>query len=120
MLLLILTIIAAQIIVIAVIVVVLKKILDRQLIEMAIHKLEALDSARIPSDLSEVVVITPGVLAEKSYQRICSAILKKVNKNIHVVSTIDKAIKGGMIIKIRDITFDHSLASRLKEAAGIN
>lgn len=116
MLILILEIFAAQIVVIAIIVAILKKILDRQLVEMAIHKLEVLDGGRIPSDLSEVIVITPGPLAEKSYQRIFNAILKKTNKKISVVSTVDRTLKGGIIIKVKDITFDHSLVGRLKEA----
>lgn len=113
---LILKIVLAQIVVISIIVFILKKVLDQQLIESAIHKLEVMDANRIGQDLIELNVITYEILDEKDRKRISDALYKKTNRHITLAVAQDKKIKGGIIIKLKNTTINHSLLSRLQES----
>lgn len=114
-----LKVILAQLVVISLIIFVLKKIFDRQLIELAVHSVEALDAGRVDKNLTELTVVTYGDLSSINRQRIIDALRKKINKTVNVIATKDKGIKGGMIIKIQNQSFDYSLVGRLREGGFI-
>jgi len=104
-----------QIGVISLIVFILKKILDRQLIEAAIHSIEVLDKNLIDCDLAALAVTTYEHLSPVAQSRLLSALNKKINKTVRLDIVQDKTIKGGMIIQIKERSFDYSLLARLKE-----
>ena len=116
MALLIFKILAVQVAVISVIVFILKKILDRQLIESALHDIEILDGRRTDADISELTVVAYEDLNPQSQKRILDAMQKKINRTVHLVVTKDKTLKGGMIIRFKGHSFDYSLVNRLKES----
>ena len=113
---LIIKIIAIQIIVAGIIIFILRKILNRQLIDLAINKLEILKVETIGEDLKEVVVVVCGGLSQATQERIAYIVSKKLNRKINVVTAQDKKIKGGIIIKLKNGNIDYSLISRLKES----
>ena len=99
----------------AVIAVVLKNILERQLIESAIQKLETLDPRNIDS-ASETVVVSYRALKHADASRIQHALFQKTNRVPLLKIEQDKSLKGGIIIKGKAMTIDHSLKNRLEES----
>ncbi len=112
-------VLVAQGVVIALIVFVLKKILDRQLIESAVKKLETMDFSRLGAEATELTVTTHKALNPKTRNQI-SAVLnrkaEKFQKTIRLVEKVDPTLKGGILLILKDVAVDHSLASRLKES----
>ena len=98
---------------------ILKKILDRQLIEAAIHSIEALDRNLIDKDIAALSIITYENLNAIAQNRLLSALNKKINKTVRLDIVQDKKIKGGMIIRLKERSFDYSLLSRLKQGGFI-
>lgn|SRR3989338_624852 len=94
---------------------ILKKILDRQLTEAAIHSVEALDKNLIDKDLAALSITTYELLSAAAQNRLLNALNKKINKTVRLDIVQDKKIKGGMIIRIQERLFDYSLHNRLKE-----
>ncbi|MFA5059945.1 MAG: F0F1 ATP synthase subunit delta [Candidatus Omnitrophota bacterium] len=115
--LVILKIVLIQVVVIAFIIFALKKILDRQLIEFAVHKVELTPAEELGAGLKEVIIITAdGKFQELSQKKILHAISKKLNRVVALNIQQDKTIRGGAIIKVNKTVIDCSLTSRLKES----
>ena len=95
---------------------ILKKILDRQLTEAAIHSVEALDKNLIDKDLAALSITTYELLSAAAQNRLLNALNKKINKTVRLDIVQDKKIKGGIIIKLKNGNIDYSLISRLKES----
>lgn len=109
-----------QAVVIAIIVFILKALLDKQLVESAVHKFETVNPSSFEPDLAQVIVITAnGALNEQLKVRLDESLSKKFNRSINVVIQKDKRIKGGIIIKSQKLLIDNSLLSRLKEGGMI-
>ncbi len=111
----------SQLFIISLIVLILKKILDRNLIELAMAQLEA---GRLnpplnkPLDIENFVlsVTTHKNIAKSTRERIVKASIKNIPGVIVPHFYIDKKIYGGMIIRAGDQVADFSLADRLRRA----
>ena len=104
-----------QFIVMSTIIFVLKRLLDRQLIETAIHKVETLNPNKIDPQCDEVDLIVFAELDKENQERIIHAFDSKIAKRVKLNVSKDRSLKGGMIIKFKDQTIDHSVAGRLRE-----
>ena len=116
MFLMIVKLIAVQIVVAAIVIVVLYKLLNKILIDTAIHKIETLSKNEIDQTLKDVQITAYAPLNEAVQQRILDAIFKKLERTTRLLISQDKKIRGGIIIKLNTIIVDCSLASRLKDA----
>ncbi|MCB9772019.1 MAG: F0F1 ATP synthase subunit delta [Candidatus Omnitrophica bacterium] len=112
-----------QVVAITIIVIVLKKILDRNLINLAIEQLEAgrlnpteaqiknLGAAKFP-----FIVTTHKKIKDIDRERILKAITKNISGGVTPDFQIDNKIRGGMIIKAGENISDCSLSDRLRRA----
>ena len=105
-----------QIIVGAIVVVILKKALDKMLIETAIRQLEIFKVEEFGEGLSEVIVMTHKKIKELDYNKIALILYRRLHKRVNVVNQIVPDLRGGMIIKVKNITIDYSLKKKLKES----
>ena len=104
-----------QIVVGAVVVFILKKVLDRQLIELAIKTFK---NAKLEPDdlkLGSILVGSPVNVSKKNQDRVLQLAEKKFGRPMSVVTKKDKSLKGGMIIYLNSSIIDYSLVGRLKE-----
>ena len=99
----------------SIIIFVLFLILNRQLINLALHQLESLGFGQADEMGGQITIVTAGGLTEKTKEKIRKIVFKNFNASKGPHYVIDKAIKGGMIIKLRDQMVDYSVARRLKE-----
>ncbi len=104
-----------QIIIISVVVFILKKILEKQLVDIAIQKLDTMPLNEFDSDSSKVVVVSYGHLKGSLKNKITQIVTRKINKSASVIVQRDSRLWGGVIIKWNKGTIDLSLISRLKE-----
>lgn len=112
-----------QVVAITIIVIVLKKVLDRNLINLAIEQLEAgrlnpseAQSKSVESAKVLFKVITHKKIKDVDRERILKAITKNIPGGIVPDFQVDKNIRGGMIIKVGENTSDCSLSDRLRRA----
>ena len=104
-----------QIIVISVIVVVLKKVLEGQLITLAVQKLDAMPLGEFDQNSHEVTVTAYAKLKSSIAEKIAQIVTRKINKPATVAVQRDKKLWGGLIIRWNKGVIDFSLISRLKE-----
>ena len=113
----------SQAVAISIIVVILKKILDRNLIGLAIEQLEAgrlnpegLNGKNFDPPNFKLVVITHKKISDADRERIAKAVTKNIAHGIIPDFQIDEKIRGGMIIKAGTHIADYSLVDRLRRA----
>ncbi len=106
----------AQCVVAVIIIVVLKNILDKNLMESAIRRLEGWPQTGHPSAVTEITVIFHKNLSPVNKERVLKASLKHFTDAVKPVFQIDKKIMGGIIIKVGENTLDYSLKDRLRLA----
>ena len=112
----ILQVFALQLVLFTIIIFVLLKILNRHLIELALHQLELLFAKEVDQGVQKIVVTVVKTLPDASKKRIESAVYKKLGRTVPLVVEVNPQIKGGMIISINSLTIDCSLISRLKDS----
>ena len=112
----ILQVFALQLVLFTIIIFVLLKILNRHLIELALHQLELLFAKEVDQGVQKIVVTVVKTLSDASKKRIESAVYKKLGRTVPLVVEVNPQIKGGMIISINNLTIDCSLISRLKDS----
>lgn len=105
-----------QAVAISVIVFVLKILLDKQLQEDAVHRFEVLSNSALEKSPNEIVVTVTSSLKEVFHERILRAFKKKTSQDAKIVVTINKNIKGGLVIQCGRLIIDSSLTARLKES----
>lgn len=103
----------------ALIIFILKKILDRNLMRMAMGDLEFLDTQGIPPSTKEISVTSHQNLKEKTKQQITHIIQRKFPQGVKVVFNTDGNLRGGMVIKVDRTCIDCSLLERLRGAGWI-
>ncbi len=111
--------VVSQVVAISIIVMVLKRILDGNLINLAIGLLESGSlNAKKSFDASggKLVVTTHKKIEETHRQRILKALIKNAAGKVEVDFQVDAKILGGMIIRFGDDTADYSLIDRLRRA----
>jgi len=104
-----------QAVIIFIIFVVLKNILEKQLVESAIHEVENLDAKAIDPALTEMSIIHCQALKAYDQMRLQNILAKKCHRTIRLNIRRDKTIKAGIIIEGKGIKIDHSLRGRLRE-----
>ena len=104
-----------QLIVISIIVFILKKVLEGQLIDLAVRKLDTMPLNEFDQDSYEVTVTAYAKLKNTIKEKIAQIITRKINKPAIVVVQHDKKLWGGLIIRWNKGVIDFSLISRLKE-----
>ncbi len=105
-----------QVLVIGGILIFLRRSLNRDLAEEAVHKFEILYTHELPAGTSEIVVVVKEDLPEALRQRILQSIHKKFGQPLELVVVADAGIRGGLIIKAGSLVIDGSLSSRLKQS----
>ncbi len=98
-----------------IVILILKKILDHQLVELAIKKFEAIKLQPEDQKLSSILIISSRAISVAVHERIRLAAEKKFNRPISLVVKINKKINGGMIIQVNSAIVDYSVVGRLKE-----
>jgi len=104
-----------QIVVGAVVVFILKKVLDHQLVELAIKTFK---NAKLEPDdlkLGSILASSPGSVSKKIQDRVSQVAEKKFGRPMSIVIKKDKNLKGGLIIYLNSSIIDYSLVGRLKE-----
>lgn len=104
-----------QLFVIMVIAYFLRRALQNNLVEIAIHQFEVSFAHELDPDIDEIEVIVFTRLKHSFEERIRQAASRKFKKTVKLSIKQDKAIKGGLILKIGDKIIDSSLYTRLKE-----
>ena len=89
---------------------VLKRLLDRELIEAALEKAQAVALTPLPE---AIVVTSAGTLNVQASQRFQS-IFKRKAPDVNIVFEQDPALQGGVVIAWGREHLDFSIASRLK------
>jgi F0F1-type ATP synthase delta subunit len=103
-----LTVLIVQCIIAAVVIFVLKHLLDRELMDAAMEKLQASDF--FPAG---AVTITSASSLDAQTQSRIQALLRRKG-DVKIVFAKDPGIQGGLIIACADKTIDFSVANRLK------
>jgi len=104
-----------QVIVAVIVILILKKVLDRQLQQLAIKKLDyvKLDKEDLASE--SVILSAPQPVAVVIREKVAHICQKKMGRPVKIVTKVDTALKGGLIIQLKKTTVDFSLIGRLKE-----
>ena len=105
-----------QILIFGIIVFVLYKLLNRNLIEGAVHQFEVMASRHLDPDLKKVTVICYKNVSEKNINRILRAAEKNLARKIEIEIEMNKRLKGGLIIRVKDVELNFSLMNRLRES----
>ena len=105
-----LCILFVQCVIVAAVVFILKRLLDRELIEGALEKLQA---TVIAPAQGEIIIKSAAVLNQEIQSRVQSLVRRRA-PDIKVVFTRDSGLKGGIVIESSGGVIDFSLASRLK------
>ncbi|MDD3375620.1 MAG: F0F1 ATP synthase subunit delta [Candidatus Omnitrophica bacterium] len=115
MLIILLQVFIMQIVVGAIVVFILKKILDYQLVELAIKTFKNVKLEPDDLKLGSILVGSPFSVSKKTQNRILELAEKKFERSMSIVIKKDKSLKGGMIIYLNSLIIDYSLVGRLKE-----
>ena len=105
-----------QILAFLIIAFVLLKILDRQLTESAVHQFEVMFAKELDGSLEEIVVVVCNKISVRTHNRIQSAAFKKFGREIPLTIRQDTHMRGGLIIKLNQLTLDYSLMNRLRDS----
>lgn len=105
----------AQAVAITIIVAVLKKILDQNLVDLAIRQFERF-STQPPAVSPAVIVTTHKKLSSRHESRIRKAAARIFGQTATVEWRIDKAMWGGMTIRTGDSVIQYSLRERVHQA----
>lgn len=111
--------VVSQVVAISIIVMILKRILDGNLINLAIQLLESWPlnlKKSFDASSGKLVVTTHKKIEEAHRQRILKALTKNMAGKAEVDFQVDAKILGGMIIRFGDDTADYSLIDRLRRA----
>ena len=105
----------SQVVVVIVIVFVLKKVLNGNLVDLAITQLE---SGQVVADspTTNIVIITHQSISASHRERILKAISKRIPGAGVPEFRVDGKLLGGMIIKAGTQVVDYSLVDRLRRA----
>ncbi len=104
-----------QILVAAGVIFVLKKILDHQLVELAIKKFQNTTLKQEDQKLTGILVLSSSRIKPFLYQRLVNEAQKKFNRPVEIVTKRDKSLRGGLMIKLNSATIDFTLVGRLRE-----
>lgn len=110
-------ILLAQIVAMTAVVFVLKKVLDKQLVESAIRQYDFWrNEEKVRPVNDEVAVICHRRLALAHRALIEKATRRRFGESARVIERVDKALWGGVIIRVGATVFDYSLKDRLRQA----
>ena len=115
MLLIFLKLFLMQLAVAAVVVFVLKKMLDHQLVEIAVKKFEACKLGAEDQKLNGIIVLATAPLKPSVQERLSQSAEKKFNRQMQLFVKKDKTLRGGIVIKLHSIVIDYSVTGRLRE-----
>ena len=104
-----------QIIVISIIVFILKQVLEGQLVNLAVQKLDTMPLDEFDQGSYEVTVTAYANLKNSIKEKIAQIVTRKINKPAAIAVQRDKKLWGGLIIRWNKGVIDLSLISRLKE-----
>ena len=104
-----------QIIVGTIVVFVLKKVLDHQLVELAIKTFKYVKLEPDDLKLGSILVKSPFKVSQKTQNQILELAEKNFGRPMSIVIKKDRSLKGGMIIYLNSLIIDYSLVGRLKE-----
>ena len=104
---------ALQLAIAGIIFFVLRKILDRELVELALERFDRYKPEDELKSVKEIYVITYKPLSQLVNTRLSQLVNKKFQQ-ARLVLKEEKRIKGGMVVQIGSYTIDMSLLSRLK------
>jgi F0F1-type ATP synthase delta subunit len=108
-----------QVIVAVIVIFILKKILDHQLEQLAIKKLEYIKLDAQEQGLQFLTLVAPGQISLSVQQRISALCKKKFGHPVQLVLKKDRTLKGGLVIQLTKTVIDYSLVGRLKEGGVI-
>ncbi len=104
-----------QLFVAGIVVYVLKKILDHQLIDLAIKRFQNIYLADDDQRLTGIIVVSSKTITHRTHERLHGVALKKFGRPMEIIVKIDRGLRGGLVIKLNSTTIDFSLIGRLKE-----
>ena len=104
---------AVQLAIAVIVFFVLKKLLDRELIALALERFERFKSEENAHNINEILVITHRPLNALLKKRLARLVEQKFKQTPLVFKEQGK-IKGGMVIQMGEHVVDFSLLSRLK------
>ena len=110
-----LKVLVAQIVSASIILFVLKKVLDRNLIELTIRRLETLPFAEF-KNVNSVTIVSHKKLNAKYQERVFKTSTRYFGTKVTPVLQIDKRLWGGAILHINENIYDFSLNDRLRQA----
>lgn len=102
--------IVVQVIIAAVVIFVLKRLLDKELVQAALEKLQGAD---IPTGDPQVDVRFCPPLSPEVKARVQSVVRHK-SPAAKVVFSEDPSLKGGLVITVAGVVMDFSMTGRLK------
>ena len=109
-----------QAFVFGVILFVLRKVLDRKLIVAALGDFEFLRiSEEEIGQIKEVEVVSYPILKDKPKEQFLYLVKRKFPKGVPVAFHTDKALMGGIVIRVGKTSINYALVDRLREAGWI-
>jgi len=111
-----LKVILAQIVSAAIIIYILKRVLDNNLIELAIRRLELSKPSEIKRTTGQVTIVSSHNLSLPQRDRITVAVHKLLGTDVHPEYMINKEIMGGAILLLQEEAVDFSIRGRLRQA----
>ncbi len=105
-----------QVLVAIVVIFILKKILNLQLEELAVKKLEYIKLDDEELGLEALTLVAPGKISLALQSKIDYICKKKFGRPLRFVIKTDRSLKGGLVIRLKKIIIDYSLIGRLKES----
>ena len=115
MILIFLKILLMQLVVAAIVIFVLKKILDHQLVELALKKFGNCQLNAEDQKLNGIIVLATSVLKPAIQTRLNQIVEKKFKRPMQLFVKEDKTLRGGIVIKLNSVVIDYSLTGRLRE-----
>ncbi len=104
-----------QAIVASCVIFVLMRVLDLQLQQLAVKKLDYVKFDKEDLQSECVVLSAPGNISAAVQQKIAHVCQKKIGRPLKIVTKKDRALKGGLVICLKKTIIDFSLIGRLKE-----
>lgn len=104
-----------QIIVAAIVIFILKKVLDRQLQQLAVKKLDYLKLDKDDLASETIILSAPGPVSLATQEAVARLSQKKFGRSVKIVTRADPSLRGGLVIKLKRTIIDFSLVGRLKE-----
>ena len=105
-----LLILLGQIVFAVLVVLVLKKLLDRELMNAALEKLE---SCKIPTEINEIAVYSASGVSDE-FKRHLEAVRRQKFAQAQFNFRENAELKGGVVIAAGELLLDFSLSSRLE------